>query len=254
LLRLGQIGLGCPVEIEFAVQVRKDAESRHQLHLLQIRPQAQFSAGFADRFNFLPSSQYAAVASKRALGNGRFDGITDVVYVHPDKFSAAHTKEIAAEIAQVNSSLARSGRKYLLMAPGRWGSADAATGIPVAWQDIDNSAVIVETALAEDVPVSQGSHFFQNIISFGLGYMTVDPEQASSTSEVADYAFLDTLPNISQGTQYVRHAQLSSPLEIVIDGNSRHGVIMKPGKPFDVYVSQVDAFLALAQEAQNSNY
>jgi len=247
LLRLGSAGLGCPVEIEFALQARKSADERHELHLLQIRPQAQFREGNPERFQFLPSSEYAAVASTRALGNGRFRGISDVVYVSPDRFDTSETAEIAREISLINARLHADGRKYLLMAPGRWGSKDSATGIPVAWPDIDNSAIIVETALDNHIPISQGSHFFQNIISFGLGYMTVDPETRSN-SETADYAYWESYKPINHGTKYVRHIQTEQPLEIVVDGQSRHGVVMRPGKSFDTYVSQVDAFMALAQE------
>jgi len=251
LLRLGSMGLGCPVEIEFALKARKTSDERHQLHLLQIRPQAQMHQTQADHFRFLPSAQYAAVASERALGHGRFEGISDVVYVSPDRFDTANTTEIAREISEINASLQAQGRKYLLMAPGRWGSADAAKGIPVAWNDISNSAVIVETTLDDQVPLSQGSHFFQNIISFGLGYMTVDP-QCDKHNEVADYAYWDGMDPSSHDTQFVRHVQLDGPLEIVVDGQSRHGVVMKPGKAFDVYVSQVDAYMALAQEQYSS--
>ena len=200
LLRLGAAGLGCPVEIEFALKARASADEKHQLHLLQIRPQAKYSRRTTPRAasRYLPSAEYAAVASSRALGHGRFDGIRDVVYVSPERFDRARTAEIASEISALNAAMQAEGRKYLLMAPGRWGSKDAATGIPVKWQDIDSSAVIVETTLDEHVPVSQGSHFFQNIISFGLGYMTVDPSQPNQ-SELADYAFWDAQPHHAAG-------------------------------------------------------
>jgi hypothetical protein len=252
LLRLGEAGLGCPVEIEFALKARRSVHERHQLHLLQIRPQATFAQGANERFQFLPSDEYAAVASTRALGHGRFEGVKDVVYVSPERFEKSVTTDIANEIATINKRLQAEGRKYLLMAPGRWGSADQTAGIPVNWNDIDASAVIVETALDEHVPVSQGSHFFQNIISFGLGYMTVDPSSPKA-SEVADYAYWDAQEAVPTDTSYVRHVQLDAPLEIVVDGQSRHGVVMKPGKAFDVYVSQVDAFMALSQEQYGSN-
>ena len=255
LLRLGAAGLGCPVEIEFALKARTSADERHQLHLLQIRPQAKYSDALASgRFSYLPSAEYAAVASSRALGHGRFDGIRDVVYVSPERFDRARTAEIASEISALNAAMQAEGRKYMLMAPGRWGSKDAATGIPVKWRDIDSSAVIVETTLDSHVPVSQGSHFFQNIISFGLGYMTVDPSQPNQ-SELADYAYWDALPHHAAGGapgKYVRHVRLPEPLEIVVDGQTRHGVVMKPGKAFEVYVSQVDAFMALAREQFSS--
>jgi len=253
LLRLGRAGLGCPVEIEFALQARKAATDRHQLHVLQIRPQAHFREGHADRFAFLPSSDYAAIASTRALGHGRFNGISDVVYVSPDRFDASATAGIAAEIGAINAKLRAEGRKYLLMAPGRWGSNDTSRGIPVTWPDIDSAAVIVETVLDKHVPISQGSHFFQNIISFGLGYMTVDPESSSGKSaETADYSFWDSQADVGHGTQYVRHVQTESPLEIVVDGQSRHGVVMRPGRSFDVFVAQVDQFISLEREQYGS--
>ena len=159
---------------------------------------------------------------------------------------------MAREISSINSRLSQQGRRYLLMAPGRWGSADPSTGIPVQWDDITSSAFLVETTLDEQVPPSQGSHFFQNIISFGLGYMSVGHSAPSASAfgekEVADYRFWDEQPATEHGTSFVRHVSLEKPLEIVVDGQSRHGVVMKPGKPFNVYVGQVDAFLALSEE------
>jgi len=250
MLRLGTIGLGCPVEIEFALKLRTTPGARHELHLLQIRPQAQVAAQSATglRFQYLPGPEYAAVTSKQALGNGRFEGICDVLYVSPERFDSERTEDIKAEISALNSQLVAEGKKYLLMAPGRWGSADASRGIPVGWKDIDGSSFIVETRLPGDevVPLSQGSHFFQNLISFGLGYANVDTGGAGNAAEVADYSYWDTLPEQhSKGNSFVRHVQLEKPLEIVVDGLSRHGVVMKPEKPFDVYVGQVDAFMAL---------
>jgi len=172
-----------------------------------------------------------------------------VVYVSPDRFDKDATREMASEISSFNSQIEGDGAKYLLMAPGRWGSADSTRGIPVSWQDIRGSSFIVETSVPgeEQVPLSQGSHFFQNLISFGLGYANVDDSSSSGGgAEVADYAYWDSLPAIGEG-KFVRHVRLDAPLEIVVDGVSRHGVVMKPGKPFDVYVAQVDAFMALEQ-------
>jgi len=247
MLRLGTIGLGCPVEIEFALKLRRSNIERHELHLLQIRPQAQVTAQNAMglRFQYLPSLEYAAITSKAALGNGRFGNIRDVVYVSPERFDRSSTHDIAREISEINAQLQTDGRKYLLVAPGRWGSADSTRGIPVGWKDINGSSFIVETSLpgAELVPLSQGSHFFQNLISFGLGYANVESSTPKS-GEVADYGYWDAMPAKGEG-RFVRHVQLESPLEIVVDGLSRHGVVMKQGKPFDVYVAQVDAFMAL---------
>ena len=186
------------------------------------------------------------MTSKHALGHGRFENISDVVYVTPDRFDASSTAEIADEINRVNAALRTEGRKCLLMAPGRWGSADKTMGIPVNWSNIDASAFIVETQVpgAQNVPLSQGSHFFQNLLSFGLGYATVDPARG----ELSDYDYWESLPQQAADTKFVRHVRLPTPLEIVVDGMSRRGVVMKPDKPFEVYVGQVDAFMAI-QEA-----
>jgi len=146
MLRLGSIGLGCPVEIEFALKLRQTGASRHELHLLQIRPQAQVAAQSAMglRFQYLPSDQYAVITSKMALGNGRFEGICDVLYVSPERFNKRATSEIAQEISMVNAQLQADGRKYLLMGPGRWGSSDSSrVTFPAIVIDIGLTRLIV---------------------------------------------------------------------------------------------------------------
>jgi len=136
------------------------------------------------------------------------------------------------------------------MAPGRWGSADKLRGIPVAWQDIDGASFIVETQLPgdESVPLSQGSHFFQNLLSFGHGYATVE----EGSDEYADYDYWERLPAEAGSGEFARHVRLPEPLEVVVDGMSRRGVVMKPGKPFEVYIAQVDAFMAIQEQASGS--
>ena len=246
LLRMGEIGLGCPVEIEFALKLRRSPSAKHELHVLQVRPQSEVAEPTASalRFRCLPSKRCAAVASARALGHGSFDDITDIVYVSPERMDMQKTKEIAIEISMLNRQLASAGRRYLLMAPGRWGTADAARGIPVSWMDIDNAGFIVESAVpGSSVPLSQGSHFFQNIISFGIGYATTDP--SGEGGEVADYSYWDSLPAVAESvpTRHARHVRMDRPLEIVVDGLSRQGVVMKPGHPFELHVGQVFATL-----------
>jgi len=150
MLRLGSIGLGCPVEIEFALKLRQTGASRHELHLLQIRPQAQVAAQSAMglRFQYLPSDQYAVITSKMALGNGRFEGICDVLYVSPERFNKRATSEIAQEISMVNAQLQADGRKYLLMGPGRWGSSDSSrVTFPAIVIDIGLTRLIVVSPL-----------------------------------------------------------------------------------------------------------
>jgi len=258
MLRLCQSGLGCPVEIEFALKLRKSPEAKHELQILQVRPQQEITASAAARalrFKYLPGEQYSAVASTHALGHGSFEGISDIVYVDPQDYDAVDSEILAREIGELNTRLREEGRRYLLMAPGRWGNADGTKGIPVKWYDIDGAGFIVESTIpgkGTEVPLSQGSHFFQNIMSFGIGYATIDTTGASDEEgavEVADYAYLNSLPRQQHGGKIVRHVQLEAPLEIVVDGVSRRGVVMKPGSPFDLYVGQVDAFMAL-QESQ----
>jgi len=256
-LQLGSTALACPVELEFAVNLRKQPHENHELSILQIRPMPQLISDSkstkALRFTYLPSTQQAAVTSRAALGHGRFTGITDIVYVPPDAFSAETSEQIAAEIGQINSALRRSGKKYLLVGPGRWGTADKSRGIPVSWSQIDSSQMIVESSLPshQAVPPSQGAHFFQNIMSFGLGYMTVDDRKGSEGEEAVDYAWLDTLDKVpsDKPLKYVKHVRVEEELEVVCDGLSRRGVIMKPGKDFDTYIAQIDAMMAITAES-----
>jgi hypothetical protein len=143
-LQLGSAALACPVELEFAINLRKAPHEAHELVMLQIRPMPQLISDLkstkALRFNYLPSAQHAAVTSKAALGHGRFVGITDVVYVPPEAFSASSAAAIADEIGALNATLRAEGKKYLLVGPGRWGTADPARGIPVNWSQVRRGA------------------------------------------------------------------------------------------------------------------
>lgn len=139
-LQLGSAALACPVEIEFALNLRQAPSENHELVMLQIRPMPQLISDSkstkALRFSYLPSLQHATVTSKHALGHGRFVGITDVVYVPPGAFSAETSVEIAREIGEVNAAMRQQGKKYLLVGPGRWGTADPSRGIPVSWSQV----------------------------------------------------------------------------------------------------------------------
>lgn len=265
-LQLGSAALACPVEIEFALNLRQAPSENHELVMLQIRPMPQLISDSkstkALRFSYLPSTQHATVTSKHALGHGRFVGITDVVYVPPDAFSPETSAQIATEIGAINKALRQQGKKYLLIGPGRWGTADPSRGIPVSWSQvsarrsprlpaaarrcvphtpqqqrmrrhartahprcalrrhtrlrssraapparrcsrrpqIDGAQFIVESSIpnAPVVPPSQGAHFFQNIMSFGLGYMTVDTRsEHGSSDEAVDYEWLAQQPLVS---------------------------------------------------------
>jgi hypothetical protein len=153
------------------------------------------------------------------------EAICDVLYVKPDTFDAGKTREIAAELAEINDGLLKANRKCILIGPGRWGSADRWLGIPVSWDQISAAQVIVETTLEDFlITPSQGTHFFQNLTSLGVGYLTVDP---SSGLGSIDWEWLAARP-VVQETGFIRHVRMSAPLDVRIDGKSRMGVIFKP--------------------------
>lgn len=223
LLELGARCMSCAVEMEFAVVLGDGRERPHQFGFLQIRPLA---AGYdVPEFGteILDSSD-ALCATHSALGNGRIDGICDVVYVPRDRFDRGQTPEIAEEIGEMNRQLRQTGRSYLLIGPGRWGSADHWLGIPVNWAQISGARVIVESDLEDfKVTPSQGTHFFQNLTSFQVGYLTVN--KASGGGKL-DWDWLDRQPAETE-TRFLRHLRLATPLSVLIDGRSGRAVVLK---------------------------
>ena len=160
--------------------------------------------------------------STAALGNGSSKDITDIVYVRPDTFDPARTVEIAGEIGRINKRLVRQNCKYLLIGPGRWGSADRWLGIPVSWHDISGVGGIIETT-SENLKAesSQGSHFFQNITSLGIGYLTISQNSRS----FIDWQGLQSLPTTAE-TAHLNHVKLDKPLNIKIDGKTTRGIVL----------------------------
>jgi DNA-binding NarL/FixJ family response regulator len=226
LLGVGKAGLSCHVEIEFAVSLRAPGQGPHELAFLQIRPLV-FGPG-ADDVDLGVVDRAAAIClSGAALGHGRLEGIRDLVYVRGDTFDRGRTPEIALEVGVMNARLRHGGRPYLLIGPGRWGSADPWLGIPVGWAQISGVRCVVETEMQEiSVAPSQGTHFFQNITSFGIGYFTLNAQDA--------VAFLDSAWLDAQWAQeesaHVRHLSFPEPLEILVDGRRGMGAVMKPGR------------------------
>jgi hypothetical protein len=225
LLELGRRTMSAEVEIEFAVVLGDGRLTSHQFGFLQIRPLA---AGYdapdiPDDLMHLPGT---LVATEVALGNGSIEGIADILYVPVSRFDRSKTREIAEEINQLNKEFIKSGTPYMLIGPGRWGSSDRWLGIPVRWDMISAAQLIVETDLTDfKVTPSQGSHFFQNLTSFQIGYMTVNSETGSGR---LDYDWIDSQPAVSEG-EFVRHVRLQEGVRIMIDGRSRRGVVLKPG-------------------------
>jgi hypothetical protein len=225
LLKMGEAGLSCPVEVEFAANIRKGADRPVQIYLLQVRPMVIDSTGDRVDVNRLTRKNALCVSAK-ALGHGTFSGVRDIVYVRHDTFSRRATREIADEIGTINVSLKAAGRPFVLIGPGRWGSADPRLGIPVSWGQISKVGCIVETPLTDlRVSPSQGSHFFQNITSFGIGYFTID-----SDSELGflNWRWLNE-QRAAATTKHVRHIVFQEPLDISVDSSSGIGAIMKPG-------------------------
>ncbi len=225
LLEVGNASLSCPVEIEFAANIYEDRSRPLEIGFLQIRPMVTNFAAESLAMDKLKTSD-AICISHRALGHGRIDDVCDIVYVKADKFNRALTRDIAEEIGQLNATFKDLQRPYLLIGPGRWGSADWRLGIPVVWGQISQARCIVETDMKDiRVSPSQGSHFFQNITSFGVGYFTVN---LGDTAGMLDTAWLDAQP-VEAETDHVRHVVFDAPLDIAVDSNSGTGVIMKAG-------------------------
>ena len=226
LLDVGQAGFSCNVEIEFAVDLHREEARPAELAFLQIRPLV-FGAGGDEVDLGRVGPADAICISSNALGHGVFRGIRDVVYVRPDTFDRSKTVAVAREVGIINGRLKGENRPYLLIGPGRWGSADPWLGIPVTWSDIGGVRCIVETDMKEiTVAPSQGTHFFQNITSFGLGYFTLRRGQEGSH---LDLDWLDSRPANWTG-DYVRSLRFGDPLEIIVDSRTRKGVVMRPGR------------------------
>lgn len=221
VLKEARRGMGCPVEIEFAVNLPLGDDAEATFNLLQIRPMATRQHHMDVEIS-QKDIDAAVCYSTQALGNGSLEDVADIVYVNPDKFDPARTVEIAAEIGRMNHQLVQQNRKYLLIGPGRWGSADRWLGIPVSWQNISGVGGIIEYA-SDDLKAdpSHGSHFFQNITSLGIGYLTVTP----SSSDYLNLQWLQTLPTAEE-TNYLNHVKLDNPLTIKIDGKKSCAVIL----------------------------
>ncbi len=225
LLEVGKAGFTCHVEMEFAVNLAEGESERHSLAFLQIRPLV--FGGTTDDVDVEGVDSAAAVAvSASALGHGLIEGVRDIVYVRTPAFDRSKTQQIADQIGEMNALL-KGEHPYVLIGPGRWGSADPWLGIPVKWGQISGTKCIVEAPL-EDIRVdpSQGTHFFQNITSFGIGYFTLAPDDASA---MLDHGWLDTQPAVRE-TEFVRHLRFDQPLEIAINSKTGHGIVLKPGR------------------------
>ncbi len=223
LLEIGQKEMGRPVEIEFAMNIRPDGQVA-DFYLLQIRPIVDSKQRVEEDLSLIPDTD-TIISSHSVLGNGIVADVNTLVYVKSDAFDAANNPQIATEIAAINDRLLREERGYVLVGPGRWGSSDPWLGIPVKWSHICGARVIVEQGLkGYQVDPSQGTHFFQNLTSFGVGYFTINPFRGDGCF---DEALLNALP-AEEETPHVRVVRLKDPCVIKMDGRRGRGVVMKP--------------------------
>ena len=221
VLHLGQEAMRRPVEIEFAVEV--DAATRSCVfYLLQIRPMVDVKSDVHIDLSEI-RTENILLQSDNALGHGQMDDIADVVYVKTDGYNAGNNPLIAEEISRINAKFLDKGEHYVLVGPGRWGSSDSWLGIPVKWPNISAARIIVEAGLTNyRVDPSQGTHFFQNLTSFGVGYFTINDFNGDG---IYNRALLDALPAVEE-TAHVRHVRFPQPLNIKLDGKKKLGYVL----------------------------
>ncbi|MDD2306904.1 MAG: PEP/pyruvate-binding domain-containing protein [Prolixibacteraceae bacterium] len=221
LLKLFREAMGSPVEIEYAVDLESGENQLPTFYLLQIKPLIRRDDQLAVNVGDVDPEKTIMFA-KRGMGNGIASGITDIIFVDPDRFDKMKTREIAAEISQFNRKMDFLNKEYILVGPGRWGTRDPFTGIPVAWSNISKARVIVEMGL-KDFPLdgSLGSHFFHNVTSMNVGYFTI-PHNSSDSN--INMEILKNRPVIEEG-KYIKHVSFEKPLHIIMDGKNREALI-----------------------------
>lgn len=224
ILRIGQQEMGRPVEIEFAVNMDPSDHTRATFYLLQIRPIVD-NKEIMDEDLSLVKNEETILSSTSVLGHGIVGDVQDIIYVKTGAFNSSNNQLIAYEIEKMNRSFTDQEKGYVLVGPGRWGSSDSWLGIPVKWPHISNARVIVECGLENyRVDPSQGTHFFQNLTSFGVGYFTVNPFKGDGWF---DEAFLNAQPAVEE-TEYLRHVHFDALITIKMDGKKSLGVVLKP--------------------------
>ena len=225
-MKYGAGAMRRPVEIEFACNINNDRTC--EFYLLQIRPIVDAKEMLDEDVKAIPDSD-CLLRSHNSLGHGISEDVVDVVYVkYDDHFSAMNNFYVADDIERINRKFLADGKNYVLIGPGRWGSSDHYLGVPVKWPHISAARVIVEVALKNyNIDPSQGTHFFQNLTSFGVGYFTVD----TNTGEggFVNKEILDAMPAVEE-TQYVRHVRFEHPMRILMDGKKQEGAVLIPKK------------------------
>ena len=223
-MKCGSEAMRRPVEIEFACNIHADKTC--DFYLLQIRPIVDAKEMLDEDVRVIPDAD-CLLRSHNSLGHGICEDVVDVVYVkYDDHFSAMNNFYVADDIERINRKFLAEGKNYVLIGPGRWGSSDHYLGVPVKWPHISAARVIVEVALKNyNIDPSQGTHFFQNLTSFGVGYFTVDTN--TEGGGFVNKEILDAMPAVEE-TPYVRHVRFAHPMRILMDGKKQEGAVLIP--------------------------
>ncbi len=225
ILTVVKEALGCAVEIEYAVDLNKDSSGRASFYLLQIKPLLGAMGDYEIDLQKI-NKDNILLSSGRSMGNGIIENISDIIFVDPGKFDNARTLEMVSEIAGLNKQMLEEGRNYVLIGPGRWGTRDRFIGIPVAWPQISNARVIVETS-RKDTPLdaSLGSHFFHNVTSMNVGYFSVDQ---TMPGDFIRWDLINDQTPVRQ-TRFFKQVRFGKPLIVKMDGKKRISVITLEG-------------------------
>ena len=225
LLQIGQREMRNPIEIEFAINLDVPRDKARIFSFLQIRPIVE-SIETKNRLPENLKNEDTIIYSESALGNGSYNHIYDFVYVKPETFNPANTREIAAAVEKINKKFTDDDKQYILVGPGRWGSSDPWLGIPVIWPQISAAKIIVEAGLKDfRIDPSQGTHFFQNLTSFKVGYFTINPFKNDG---FFDLNYVNNQPSIYEN-KYLRHISFKNPLNVIIEGKTNRAAIFKEG-------------------------
>lgn len=225
MLSNGQAKMQRPVEIEFAGMIEHNpGSSKGRIYWLQIRPIIDRKEIVDESIMTIPDDKLI-LKSNTALGHGNIDNVSTIVYVRPEHFSSMNNPKIAEEIERLNRKFIEDSEPYILIGPGRWGSSDSALGIPVKWPHISGAKLIVESSLSNyRIEPSQGTHFFQNLTSFGVGYFTINP---MSGDGIYDIDFLNAIP-ADYESDFIRVIRFSDSLKVAINGLKGVGIVKKP--------------------------
>ncbi|MFS2841291.1 PEP/pyruvate-binding domain-containing protein [Parabacteroides merdae] len=224
ILHVGQDEMGRPIEIEFAVNIDPQNLGFATFYLLQVRPIVDNKEVMEEDLT-LVEQEDTILTSTSVLGHGIVTDVQDIIYVKTGAFCSSNNQSIAYDIEKMNRQFTGEEKNYVLVGPGRWGSSDSWLGIPVKWPHISNARVIVECGLENyRVDPSQGTHFFQNLTSFGVGYFTINPFKGDGWF---DERYLNSLPAVEE-TEYLRHVRFDKPVVIKMDGKKSLGVVLKP--------------------------